>query len=283
MPNQKPNNPDHWPIKAYDNQAFLYSNEARSLRVLSEMTEPGIRFKQEAVEDTIVLFGSARICSQADAAQQLKDVQAGLVNPERLTATEKRNLHQAQCALRSARYYDDAVALSQRLTKWAQQLPSPHNNRFMICSGGGPGIMEAANKGAQLAGGKSIGLGISLPFEQGVNEYIPESLQFEFHYFFVRKYWFVLLSKALVAFPGGFGTLDELFETLTLIQTKKVRKMPPIVLFGRDFWNTIIDFEALVNWGTISPEDLDLFKIIDTVDEAFDYIVEQLNQRCMHP
>jgi uncharacterized protein (TIGR00730 family) len=283
MPNQKPNNPDHWPIKAYDNQAFLYSNEARSLRVLSEMTEPGIRFKQEAVEDTIVLFGSARICSQAVAAQQLKDVQASQVNPERLTATEKRNLHQAQCALRSARYYDDAVALSQRLTKWAQQLPPPHNNRFMICSGGGPGIMEAANKGAQLAGGKSIGLGISLPFEQGVNEYIPESLQFEFHYFFVRKYWFVLLSKALVAFPGGFGTLDELFETLTLIQTKKVRKMPPIVLFGRDFWNTIIDFDALVNWGTISPEDLDLFKIIDTVDEAFDYIVEQLNQRCMHP
>ena len=282
MPSQKPNKPDHWPIKAYDNHAFLYSNEARSLRVLSEMTEPGIRFKQEAVEDTVVLFGSARICSQADAAQQLKDVKGRQVNPENLTVEEKRSLHQAQCALRSARYYDDAVALSQRLTEWAQQLPPPNDNRFMICSGGGPGIMEAANKGAQLAGGKSIGLGISLPFEQGVNEYIPKSLQFEFHYFFVRKYWFVLLSKALVAFPGGFGTLDELFETLTLIQTKKVRKMPPIVLFGSEFWNTIIDFDALVNWGTISPEDLDLFRIIDSVDEAFDYIVEQLNTRCMH-
>lgn len=282
MPSQKPAKPDHWPIKAYDNQAFLYSNEARSLRVLSEMTEPGIRFKQEAVEDTIVLFGSARICSQADAAQQLKDVQSCLVNPEMPTVEEKRSLHQAQCAVRSARYYDDAVALSKRLTEWAQALPAPHKNRFMICSGGGPGIMEAANKGAQLANGKSIGLGISLPFEQGVNAYIPESLQFEFHYFFVRKYWFVLLSKALVAFPGGFGTLDELFETLTLIQTKKVRKMPPIVLFGSEFWNSIIDFDALVNWGTISPEDLDLFRIIDSVDEAFDYIVEQLNARCLN-
>ena len=139
--------------------------------------------------------------------------------------------------------------------------------------------MEAANLGAHNAGGKSIGLGISLPFEQGVNEYIPKELQFEFHYFFMRKYWFVLLAKALVAFPGGFGTMDELFETLTLVQTKKVDEVPPIVLFGSEFWNDVCDFDALVKWGTISPGDIDLFKIVDTVEEAHDYIVDCLTER----
>lgn len=139
--------------------------------------------------------------------------------------------------------------------------------------------MEAANKGAHNVGGKSVGLGISLPFEQGVNPYIPEDLKFEFHYFFVRKYWFVLLAKALVAFPGGFGTMDELFETLTLIQTKKVEKMPPIVLFGSEFWNGVLNLEALVEWGTISESDLDLIKVVDTVEAARDYIIEQLTER----
>ena len=139
--------------------------------------------------------------------------------------------------------------------------------------------MEAANLGAHNAGGKSVGLGISLPFEQGVNEYIPKELQFEFHYFFVRKYWFVLLAKALVAFPGGFGTMDELFETLTLVQTKKIEEVPPIVLFGSEFWNDVCDFDALVKWGTISSEDVDLFKIVDTVEEAHDYIVDCLTER----
>ena len=133
--------------------------------------------------------------------------------------------------------------------------------------------MEAANLGARNAGGKSVGLGISLPFEQGVNEYIPEELKFEFHYFFVRKYWFVLLAKAIVAFPGGFGTMDELFETLTLVQTKKIVEVPPIVLFGSEFWNDVCDFDALVKWDTISPEDVGLFKIVDTVEEAHDFIV----------
>ena len=139
--------------------------------------------------------------------------------------------------------------------------------------------MEAANLGARNAGGKSVGLGISLPFEQGVNEFIPEELKFEFHYFFVRKYWFVLLAKALVAFPGGFGTMDELFETLTLVQTKKIEEAPPIVLFGSEFWNDVCDFDALAKWGTISPEDVDLFKIVDTVEEAHDYIVDCLTKR----
>jgi uncharacterized protein (TIGR00730 family) len=172
-----------------------------------------------------------------------------------------------------------AAELAEELTKWSMNLPEQDMRRFIICSGGGPGIMEAANRGAHNAGGKSIGLGISLPFEQGVNEYTPDKLKFEFHYFFVRKYWFVLMAKALVAFPGGFGTMDELFETLTLVQTGKVTDAPPIILFGSEFWNRVVNFDALVEWGTISPEDLQLFTIVDTVEQARDAIIEQLSAR----
>jgi len=270
---------DEWPLKAYKNLDFLNSDPARNLRVLCEMTEPGLRFAEENVEDTIVLFGSARIKPIEDAEKQLASAQSTIKDPENPTVEEKRRLHQAKCAVKSAPYYEAAVQLSESLTKWSMSLSKEHNRRFLICSGGGPGIMEAANRGAHNVGGKSVGLGISLPFEQGVNEYIPEDLKFEFHYFFVRKYWFVLLAKALVAFPGGFGTMDELFETLTLVQTKKIEKAPPIVLFGSDFWNKVINLEALVEWGTISPEDRDLIKIVDTVEEAHDYIVDCLTER----
>ena len=270
---------DEWPLKAYKNLDFLTSDPARNIRVLCEMTEPGLRFAEQQVEDTIVLFGSARTKPIAVAEQQLAAAQAEIKDPSNLTAEEKFTLQQAEYALKSAPYYDAAVQLSESLTRWSMSLSKEHQKRFLICSGGGPGIMEAANLGAHNAGGKSVGLGISLPFEQGVNEYIPEELQFEFHYFFVRKYWFVLLAKALVAFPGGFGTMDELFETLTLVQTKKIKEVPPIVLFGSEFWNAVCDFDALVKWGTISPEDLDLFKIVDTVEEAHDYIVDCLTER----
>lgn len=270
---------DEWPLKAYKNLDFLTSDPARNIRVLCEMTEPGLRFAEQQVEDTIVLFGSARTKPIAVAEQQLAAAQAEIKDPSNLTAEEKFTLEQAEYALKSAPYYDAAVRLSESLTRWSMSLSKEHQKRFLICSGGGPGIMEAANLGAHNAGGKSVGLGISLPFEQGVNEYIPEELQFEFHYFFVRKYWFVLLAKALVAFPGGFGTMDELFETLTLVQTKKIKEVPPIVLFGSEFWNAVCDFDALVKWGTISPEDLDLFKIVDTVEEAHDYIVDCLTER----
>ena len=150
---------------------------------------------------------------------------------------------------------------------------------YGVITGGGPGIMEAANRGAHNVGGKSVGLGISLPFEQGVNDYIPDHLKFEFHYFFVRKYWFILLAKALIAFPGGFGTMDEHFETLTLVQTKSINNVPPIVLFRREFWNDVLNLDALVKWGVVSPEDLDLIKIVDTVEEAHDYVVEKLTER----
>ena len=270
---------DEWPIKAYKDLNFLNSEEARNIRVLCEMTEPGLRFAEEKIKDTIVLFGSARIMPLADAQAILEAAQAGISDPDNPTADEKRTLHLAQSAVKAAPYYNVAVELAEELTRWSMSLPEKEQRRFIICSGGGPGIMEAANRGAHNAGGKSIGLGISLPFEQGVNEYIPDVLQFEFHYFFVRKYWFVLLAKALIAFPGGFGTMDELFEILTLVQTGKVSKAPPIVLFGSEFWNNVVNFDALVEWGTISPQDLDLFKMVDTVEEARDYIIEQLTER----
>ena len=270
---------DEWPLKAYKNLDFLNSDPARNIRVLCEMTEPGLRFAKQNVEDTIVLFGSARTKPIAIAERELGVIKSAIKDPENLTVEEKRSLQQAERAIKSAPYYDAAVQLSESLTRWSMSLSQDHQRRFLICSGGGPGIMEAANLGAHNAGGKSVGLGISLPFEQGVNEYIPKELQFEFHYFFVRKYWFVLLAKALVAFPGGFGTMDELFETLTLVQTKKIEEVPPIVLFGSEFWNDVCDFDALVKWGTISSEDVDLFKIVDTVEEAHDYIVDCLTER----
>ena len=270
---------DQWPLKAYKNLDFLNSDPARNIRILCEMTEPGLRFAKQSVEDTIVLFGSARTKPIVVAEKELAVIKSAIKDPENLTVEEKRSLQRAECAIKSAPYYDAAEKLSESLTRWSMSLSKDNQRRFLICSGGGPGIMEAANLGAHNAGGKSVGLGISLPFEQGVNEYIPKELQFEFHYFFVRKYWFVLLAKALVAFPGGFGTMDELFETLTLVQTNKIEEVPPIVLFGSEFWNDVCDFDALVKWGTISSEDVDLFKIVDTVEEAHDYIVDCLTER----
>lgn len=270
---------DEWPLKAYKNLDFLNSEAARNIRVLCEMTEPGLRFAEEGVEDTIVLFGSARIQPMEKAAAALDEIEAVISAVADPTPEQKRALHKARAGVRSAPYYAAAVQLSEELTRWSMSLPEKYAKRFFVSSGGGPGIMEAANRGAHNVGGRSVGLGISLPFEQGVNTYIPEALKFEFHYFFVRKYWFVLLAKALVAFPGGFGTLDELFETLTLIQTKKVEEALPVVLFGSEFWNSVVNFEVLVEWGTISPEDVNLFRIVDTVEEARDFIIEQLTER----
>ncbi len=270
---------DEWPLKAYKNLNFLNSHEARHIRVLCEMTEPGLRFAEENIKDTIVMFGSARLKPEDQAQQALEELKATIQDLQNPSPDEKRALNLAESDVKTAPYYTAAVQLSEELTKWSMSLPNSHMRRFIICSGGGPGIMEAANRGAYNVGGKSIGLGISLPFEQGVNKYIPDDLQFEFHYFFVRKYWFVRLAKALVAFPGGFGTMDELFETLTLVQTKKVKILPPVILFGSKFWNSVINFDALVEWGTISPEDLDLFTIVDTVEEARDTIIKQLTDR----
>lgn len=267
---------EEWPLKAYKNLSFLNSDPARPLRVLCEMIEPGPRFEAAGIQDTIVLFGSARLLPLDIAEAQHKKVSEELARNKAPSVEQKQALKKARLMLKAAPYYEAAQALSQSLATWSQELPGEEQNRYTICSGGGPGIMEAANRGAATVAAQSIGLGISLPHEQSVNKYIPEDLSFEFHYFFVRKYWFVSMAKALVAFPGGFGTLDELFETLTLIQTGKTDGCPPIVLYGREFWERVIDFDALVEWGTISQEDLDLFCIVDTVEEAYAFITKSL-------
>jgi uncharacterized protein (TIGR00730 family) len=266
-----------WPPKAYKNLEFLNSPAARQIRILCELEETEQRFKKEHVEDTIVMFGSARTLPLKEAKSRMEGLEKRFAGKKRLSATDKEELRLAKANLRNAPYYEHARKLSGMLTKWSMSLTNKQR-RFLICSGGGPGIMEAANRGAREAGGASIGLGISLPFEQGLNPYITRDLQFEFHYFFVRKWWFIYLAKALVVFPGGFGTMDELFETMTLIQTRKVEKKVPIVLFGSEFWNGILNFDTFIEWGVISPKDKNLFRIIDTPQEAFDYIVDSLTR-----
>ncbi|MDP0499988.1 MAG: TIGR00730 family Rossman fold protein [Verrucomicrobiota bacterium JB022] len=266
-----------WPPKAYKNVDFLNSSAARKIRVLCELTEPEERFARERVEDTIVMFGSARTLPLAEAEQRLHELEAELEGKRELTPEEAEALQVAQSRVRMAPYYEASRKLACRLTEWSKELHDKHH-RFLVCSGGGPGIMEAANLGARDANGASLGLGISLPHEQGLNPYVTRSLSFEFHYFFIRKYWFMYLAKALVAFPGGFGTLDELFEVLTLVQTGKVHKKVPVVLFGSAFWNQIVNFDALADWGVISRHDLNLFKVCDDVDEAFDYITNWLTR-----
>jgi uncharacterized protein (TIGR00730 family) len=268
---------DNWPPKAYKNLDFLNSPEARQIRILCELEETERRFKQENVEDTIVMFGSARTLPMKEALAQLAEVEKSLEGKKRKSAADKRALQKAHADVKNAPYYEASRELAKELTEWSMSLPSK-KRRFLVCSGGGPGIMEGANRGARECGGASVGLGISLPFEQSLNPYITKNLQFEFHYFFVRKYWFIYLAKALVAFPGGFGTMDELFESLTLIQTQKLEKKLPIILYGKEFWNKIINFDAFIEYGVISPEDLDLMKMVDSVEEAREYIVDFLTK-----
>jgi uncharacterized protein (TIGR00730 family) len=252
--------------KAYKNLEFLNSRDARSLRILSEYIEPQTRFRRYNVTDTVVFFGSARAISGEEAQ-------------EHLDAAEKegdaKKIERARGEVDLARYYDDARVLARMMTEWSKELDSP-DKRFIVTSGGGPGIMEAANRGASEAAGISIGLGISLPMETTNNEYITRELGFEFHYFFMRKFWFVYLAKAVVVFPGGFGTMDEFFELLTLVQTRKTGKRRPIVLYGKRFWDDVLNLEALERWGTISPGDLDLFHIASTPQDAFDYLRDEL-------
>lgn len=260
---------------AYLNEDFMHSPDARPLRILSEYLYPRQVFKKFNIKDTIVFYGSARTKSPA----QLRRFERDLAATGELTANDYKRLAKAKLM---TRYYQDATRLAYRITRWSKGL-SKGSKRFMICSGGGPGIMEASNRGASLARGLSIGLNIDLPFEQSPNPYITPSLSLDFNYFFMRKYWFVYLAKALVIFPGGFGTLDELFELLTLVQTKKVAKKIPIVIYGREFWESIVNFEMLVEWGTISEEDMKLIYFSDHVDEAFEYIVKRLHELYLTP
>mgnify|MGYP000902876096 CR=1 FL=1 len=253
------------PVKAYKNVEFLNSAEARTVRILSEYYEPRSRFIKNKIVDTIVFFGSARIMSRKDALKLVNEAK------KENAGSAKSKFHHAVKLLEMSKYYEDAVELSRRLTEWSMKLKGDQN-RFMICTGGGPGIMEAANKGAYLAGGNSIGLNISIPYEQFVNKYIDPKYAFEFHYFFMRKLWFMYLAKALIVFPGGFGTLDELMEVLTLVQTKKVTKKMKIIIYDRAYWKEIINFRALIDHATISKEDMKLFDFCDTIDEAFEKI-----------
>ena len=244
------------------NPDFLNSPPARALRILAEYLEPADRLRRARIRDTIVFFGSARSGSPEDAAQQL------------VQAKDEDERARAEIAVKLARYYKDAEDLARRLTEWSKALTIDHE--FVICSGGSGGMMEAANRGAALAGGKTIGLNIQLPHEQAVNPYVPQELVFNFHYFFMRKFWFVYPAKALVIFPGGFGTMDEFFEVLTLIQTSKPRKVMPVVLFGTGYWDDVIDFDAFVRWGTISSKDLQIFHKTDSVDDAYQYLTGRL-------
>jgi uncharacterized protein (TIGR00730 family) len=261
------------PEKAYRNKEFLNSKNARPLRIQAEYFEPFYRFKKHKVNATIVFFGSARIMDPEEAKENFE--KAEQLYYHHVNDKNKKAYFNAEMHLKMAKYYQDAVDLSKKITEWTLEVEK-NKQKYYVCSGGGPGIMEAANKGALLAGGKSIGLNVSLPMEQYPNPYITQDLSFEFHYFFMRKYWFVYFAKAIVIFPGGFGTLDELMEALTLVQTKKVNKKMPVVIFGKDYWNDIINLDAMVKWGTISEKDLELFKFVDTVDEAFDYLQECL-------
>ncbi len=238
---------------AYQNKPFLNSPDGRILRLLSEYSEPLSRFRREQIQDTVVFFGSARIHSRDNASNRLTAVRG---NGAQVSAAEQaKDMKRAEAAVDMARYYEDARRLAFLLTKWSTQIPAKRH-RFVVTTGGGPGIMEAANLGAHEAGGKTIGLNINLPFEQNPNPYITPSLNFEFHYFFMRKFWFAYLAKALVIFPGGFGTLDELFEILTLAQTEKLAKKIVVVVYGSAYWKKIINFDAMVDAGVISPPDL---------------------------
>jgi uncharacterized protein (TIGR00730 family) len=257
---------------AYMNAEFLESDEARPIRILAEYLEPLRRLKAQNIQDTVVFFGSARVHSRMDATRALQRLRR---RNTRRTRDHLALLKRGRKAVEWSRYYEDARELASRLARWSLSLESPRH-RFVVCSGGGPGIMEAANRGAHEAGGKSIGFNIRLPFEQGANRYITDGLHFEFHYFFMRKFWFAYLAKALVIFPGGFGTLDEMFEILTLSQTQKLSKQLGVFLYGREYWEEIIDLKPMEEWGAINPGDLDLLKWVDTPDEAFDQLRSHL-------
>src|SRR5438445_8383174 len=265
---------------AYLNAEFLESAEARPIRILSEYLEPLQRFKEQKVQDTVVFFGSARVDSRERAERALATLRArGVRDADQQYQME---LTKTRKALEWARYYEEARELARLLTAWSLSLQSEHH-RFVVTSGGGPGIMEAANRGAREAGGKTIGLNIRLPFEQGANPYITEGLHFEFHYFFMRKFWFAYLAKALVIFPGGFGTCDELFEILTLVQTDKLTKKIAVILYGREYWAHVLDLKPMAEWGAIADKDIELLQYVETPAEAFEQLRAHLIANHLEP
>ena len=269
----------HQPL-AYLDPEFLESDEARPLRILAEYLEPLRRFKDQKIQDTVVFFGSARVDSRERAERALQTLRARGVHDA--DAQYEIELKRSRKAVEWARFYEDARELARLLSAWTASLQSD-THRFVVTSGGGPGIMEAANRGAREGGGKTIGLNIRLPFEQGANPYITEGLGFEFHYFFMRKFWFAYLAKALVVFPGGFGTLDELFEILTLVQTDKLSKKIGVVLYGREYWEQVLDLKPMAEWGAIAEKDLELLHYADTPADAFQHLRDHLIAHHLEP
>lgn len=232
------------PTKAYRNPVFMNSKDARALRILAEYLEPESRFRAEGIEDTIVFFGSARLPA-------------------------------------GSRYYEAARELAFRLTQWSKGLGPDDQRRFVVCTGGGPGIMEAANRGASEARGRNVGLTITLPHEEAGNPHVTRELALHFHYFFMRKFWLAYMAKAMIVFPGGYGTLDELFEVLTLKQTGRMTKPMPIVLFGTEYWQEVINFDALVRHGTIDAADVNLVHRTDSVDDACAWLMRHLTEEAL--
>ena len=294
MPRKEPDPLDKAPL-AYENPEFLNSPDGRIFRLMAEYQEPMTRFRKERIQDTVVFFGSARFRALDVASHELELLEnTGSRTPappqeqparkdelERGEASEqKRRL--AEAAVEMARYYEDARKLAGMISRWAMSLPG-RRHRYVITSGGGPGIMEAANRGAYEVGAKTVGLNIKLPFEQMPNPYITPDLNFEFHYFFMRKFWFAYLAKALVVFPGGFGTLDEMFEVLTLAQTHKLAKKITVVVYGSDYWKKVFNIDALVDTGAISPKDIELFQYADTPEDAFEILRDGLTENYLIP
>ena len=256
----------------------MESTEARPIRILAEYLDPLRRFKAHNIQDTVVFFGSARVLSRTLAQRAVTRLEKATIRE----ADYKAALKRSHKALEWSRYYEDARELANRLTKWSMALEA-QRHRFVVCSGGGPGIMEAANRGAKEAGGKSVGLNIRLPFEQAPNRYITRDLVFNFHYFFMRKFWFAYLAKALVIFPGGFGTIDEMFEILTLSQTRKLSKKLLVILYGSEYWSQVFHLEPSAEWGAINDDDLNLLCRVDSVDEALTELQRHLMKHHMVP
>jgi uncharacterized protein (TIGR00730 family) len=271
--------PMHAPLAPHKDPTFLESTAARPIRILAEYLQPLVQLKKEGIADTIVMFGSARIESRESALARFGKLKnkAALARVKQQRAQHRETLRDARSALEMSRYYEEARELSRRITTWAMTLGT-RPRRFVICSGGGPGIMEAANRGAMEAGGKSIGLSIELPHEQFANPYISPELSLNFHYFFMRKLWFAQIAKALVVFPGGFGTMDELWEMMTLLQTGKLPKNNLIIIYGRKYWDEVLNFRAMVRWGMISQSEYNMLQFADTVDEAFERIQSGLEK-----
>jgi uncharacterized protein (TIGR00730 family) len=272
------------PEKAYKDVEFLNSPDARVVRILAEYLEPLSRFRRLRIRDTIVFFGSARNKPMKEAKKRLGKAKSELERAVKARSDSRRigkfrdEFRKAEAEIEMARYYEDAKKLSEMLTRWSMKLSNGNGQRFIVCSGGGPGIMQAANKGAIRAGGLSIGLNISLPHEQFSNPYISPDLNFEFHYFFMRKFWFIYMSKALVVFPGGFGTLDELMEVLTLLQTAKIRKKMTVLIYGSEYWKRVLNFDALVEAGAVDRSDLKLFSFADDPETAFKFLTGELRK-----